>query len=159
MPTAIGVDGCTLLFGFDAERMTENRIIRSFKMAIPCMGGEWSDYKSPFMLRDKPGYFDINGYEVSALDLSTLYIAGVIRQIKKQLSIHSVGSVGIQQAYLNMAAPLDQLKKYYEAVAIPKNRDKSEILLGNIYRDTKLSEYYIQLGQWSLRLSNSSHDH
>jgi len=159
MPTAIGVDDHTLLFGFDAERLSEDRIIRSFKMAIPCMEEAWSDYKSPFMLRDKPGYFDICGHEVSALGLSTLYIAGIIRQIKGQLSMHLGESVGIQEAYLNMAAPLDQLKKYYEAAANATNQDKSEILLGNVYRDTKLSEYYMQLGQWSLRLSNASHDH
>jgi len=158
VPTAIGVDNHTLLFGFDAEHLSEDKIIRSFKMAIPCMIEEWGGYKSSFMIIDKPGYFDICGHKVSAIDLSTLYIAGIIRQIKKQLSVHAGGGVGIQEAYLNMAAPLDQLKKYYEAAAKATNQEKSEILLGNIYRDTKLSEYYMQLGQWSLRLSNVSHD-
>ena len=62
----------------------------------------------------------------------------------------------IQEVYLNMAAPLDQLKRYYEVVEDACKEERSKILLGNVVRDTRLSEYYMALGQWSLRLSNHS---
>ena len=156
VPTAIGVDDHTLLFGFTAERLTEDKIIRSFKMAIPCMEDEWSSYQSPFMLKHRPGKFEICGHEVSALDLSVLYLAVILRQIKTQLTIHLGANADLQQVYLNMAAPLDQLKKYYEAVGHATKQDKNNILLGNAVRDTKLSEHYMQLGQWSLRLADYS---
>jgi hypothetical protein len=119
------------------------------------MEDKWSGYKAPFMLKDKPGYFGICGREVSALDLSVLYLAVIIKQIKAQLAAY-VGENTDIQVYLNMAAPLDQLKRYYEAVEDATKEDRSKILLGNVVRDTKLSEYYMALGQWSLRLSNQS---
>ncbi len=156
VPTAIGVDNHTLLFGFDAETLTEDKIIRSFKMAIPCMEDKWSGYKAPFMLKDKPGYFNISGRELSALDLSVFYLAVIIKQIKSQIVTYIGENADIQEVYLNMAAPLDQLKRYYEVVEEASKEDRSKILLGNVVRDTKLSEYYMALGQWALRLSNQS---
>jgi len=60
-PTAIGIQDECFVFGHNAEILPESQIIRSIKMAIPCINSHWGQYKSPFMIKEKPGYFNIKG--------------------------------------------------------------------------------------------------
>jgi hypothetical protein len=156
VPTSIGVQDDVLSFGCTAEEAGEENIIRSVKMAIPCMDAQWGRYRSPFMLHDKPGHFQLLDHTFSALDLSTLYLAVMIKQIKSQLSAYLKGKAEIEEVYLNIAAPLDHLVAYYENVEFATKKDRSEVLLGNIDRDTRVSAIYMKLSQWSLRLANKS---
>jgi len=156
IPTSIGVQNGFLSFGYTAEKLGEENIIRSVKMAIPCIDAQWNNYESPFMLQSRPGYFQVNSHILSALDLSTLYLAVMIKQIKFQLSAYLKSKAQIKEVYLNIAAPLDHLVRYYENVEYATKKDKNKILLGNVDRDTRLSAIYMKLGQWSLRLADKS---
>lgn len=157
VPTAIGVTEDSLFFGFLAENLPQDNIIRSFKMAIPCIDSKWGSYESLFMLHNKPGYFQILGHEFSAVDLSALYLAVIIRQIKSRLSRYVGDNINLQ-AYMNMAAPLDQLIQYYEMAETATEEVRREMSLENAPRDTRVSKRYMDLGQWCLRLSNRSHN-
>ena len=66
IPTSIAAQRNCLLFGELAEKLPENQVIRSFKMAIPCIDKDWGNYRSASMMPDKPGYFDIQGHPFSA---------------------------------------------------------------------------------------------
>jgi len=156
VPTSIGVQDNFLSFGYAAEELREENIIRSVKMAIPCIDAQWGSYESPFMLRKKPGYFQVKGHTLSALDLSIMYLAVMIKQIKSQLSAYLIGKAEVGEVYLNIAAPLDHLVAYYDNVEYATKKDRNEILLGNVDRDTRLSDIYTKLGQWSLRLADKS---
>ena len=146
IPTSIAVQGNCLVFGESAEQLPESCVIRSFKMAIPCIGKKWGNYQSALMIPEKPGFFDIQGNQLSAVDLGILYLANVIRQVKSQLKRYLPTHMSVQ-VYLNLAAPLNQLKC---ETTTTKSKNKLSI------RDSALSRHYIGLGQRSLRLSDSS---
>ncbi len=107
-PTAIGIKDECFVFGHRTDLLPEKQIIRSIKMAIPCIENDWGSYKSPFMMKEKPGYFTINGTCFSAIDLSALYLSYFIKHVKDQI-ISFLGQGSPYQIYLNMAAPMDQL--------------------------------------------------
>lgn len=155
VPTAIGIEDDLLFFGIQANNAREENIIRSFKMAIPCIDSEWGSYESPFMIQEKPGFFQILGQQLSAVDLSALYLATIIKQVKSRLSHYFKGNTNLQ-VYLNMAAPLDQLIQYYEMGENVSEKLKQKMSLENASRDTRISKHYIAMEQRTLRLSDKS---
>jgi hypothetical protein len=155
VPTAIGIEDDLLFFGLKATDIPQESIISSFKMAIPCIDSEWSSYESPFMIQDKPGFFQILGHELSAVDLSALYLATIIKQVKSRLSHYFRDNTNLQ-VYLNMAAPLDQLIQYYEMGENASEELKQKMSLENASRDTRISKHYLAMEQRTLRLSDQS---
>ena len=146
VPTAVGVRGDGLVFGPEAESMAEDAVIRSFKMAIPCIGKEWGLYRSPFMSASAPGHFDIHGRRISATDLATLYLAVILCQVKKQVSQY-LGQATDVTVFLNLAAPLNELIQ----TSVKHNCENGDDWI----RDTAVSSEYIALGQRSLLLSEN----
>lgn len=146
VPTSIGVSGKRFVFGEEAEKLPEDHVIRSLKMALPCMGTAWGDYEAPFATASRPGYFTMCGHSFSAADLATLYLANIIRQVKVQLKRYLPPDTHVQ-VYLNLAAPLDQL------VRVPGGKVQDDTKVEPLLRDTLLSEHYDMLGQKCLRAS------
>jgi hypothetical protein len=146
VPTAIGVpeDREVLILGEDADVLPEDRVIRSFKMAVPCIGNNWGDYRSPFMA-STPGHFDIYGRDVSASDLCTLYLSVILQQVKRQVAMLLKDRYELN-FYLNLAAPLSDLNPLIGSVDNEGGRDAG--------RDRILEKEYLVIGQRALRLSN-----
>lgn len=147
VPTAIGVRNGELVFGEGAEDLPEEHVIRSFKMAIPCIGKAWGSYRSPFTT-SVPGHFNIRGKDLSATDLAALYLAVVLRQIKHQLCQY-VGRGAKVSVFLNLAAPLNQLVQ----TTVGPDHEETLGTTDDMVRDTTVSSEYIALGQRSLLLS------
>jgi len=150
MPTAIGVHNGNLVFGEDGDSLAEEHVIRSFKMAIPCIGEAWGTYHSPFMSASKPGHFDIEGRCLSATDLAALYLAVILRQIRHQVRQY-LGEASDISVFLNLAAPLNEL---VPTTARPTHNETPGITDDTV-RDTAVSREYVALGQQSLFLSKS----
>lgn len=148
VPTAIGVHDGNLHFCGGADHLREDCVIRSFKMAIPCIGTTWGAYRCPLMLRDAPGHFEICGRHLSASDLAAMYLAVILRQIRQQVSQH-VGRKRDMTVFLNLAAPLNQLVGISHESCSPGTCDLEDEMV----RDTAISREYIALGQRSLFLS------
>jgi hypothetical protein len=153
LPTAIGVQHGKLVFGEEGGNLAEGQVIRSFKMAIPCIGKAWGSYRSPFMSPSSPGYFDIQGKHLSATDLATLYLAVILRQVKQQVRRH-LGQGTDVSVFLNLAAPLNQI---VGTSACP-NLEGTPGVTDDLVRDTAISSEYIALGQRSLMLSEYCQD-
>jgi hypothetical protein len=155
VPTAIGVDQGRFVFGEEADRLPEGLVIRSFKMAIPCIEQTWGDYCSPFMSPSTPGHFEIQGNRLSGTDLATLYLAVILRYVMRQVTQYLRHQAEVSfyppRYYLNLAAPLNQLiETSVGAVCAGTDQAGDEVV-----RDTVVSREYIALGQRALRLSES----
>ena len=148
VPTAIGVHNGNLVFGEEGENLREGHVIRSFKMAIPCIGKTWGSYSSPFMSASASGYFDIQGEHLSATDLATLYLAVILCQVKHQVRQYLRQNTEVS-FFLNLAAPLNQLVQ----TPIGPNHEETIGAADDSGRDTAVSGAYIALGQRSLPLS------
>ncbi len=153
VPTSIGVQRNRLVFGEEAEKLPEDKVIRSVKMAIPCVNTTWGDYRSPFKVAKRPGYFKIGKYDFSAVDLAMLYLSNIMRRIKVQLKKYVRGDVNIKR-FLNLAAPLDQLIDIFGKIPNVHNIPASE----NATRDSSISRHYMELGQRCLLMGDLSHD-
>jgi len=149
VPTAIGVSANRFVFGEEAESLPETRVIRSVKMAIPCIGTAWGDYEAPFMDTSKAGYFTIGPHSLSATDLAMLYLANIIRQVKEEMRKYLPSGVHVQ-VFLNLAAPLNQLVR----VSGDRTRVAATGEVG--IRDTIVSAHYVALGQRCLRVTDGS---
>ena len=153
VPTAIGVHNAELVFGEEGDRLPEASVIRSFKMAIPCLTGSWGSYHSPFMFPSVPGHFDICGYRLSATDLATLYLAVILRYVKNQVRRY-LGQGTVVSVYLNLAAPLDQLIDGQAGPGAALSPGHAED--DSTARDRRVSGQYIALGQRALLLSEEA---
>ncbi len=157
IPTAIGISGDSLIFGHEADAFPEESVIRSFKMAIPCMKNDWGNYKSSYMILDKPGYFRILDQGINAAGLSILYLAWVIKQIKTSV-LKYLDENREPTFFLNMAAPLDHLLENFDGTKQDRGKFRNDKQNENLKRDTRVSKYYRAIYQWSLKLSDQSHN-
>jgi len=151
LPTTVGVTDDGFIFGEAAEALPQGQVIRSIKMAIPCMAGGWGSYHSPFISVEKPGCFRVREHEFSAVELSSLYLGVILRQVWTVLS-RRLGPQKAFAGYLNMAAPLDHLAHYYQAAERASLADARRLVVDSARRDTELSARYAELAQWSLKL-------
>ncbi len=154
VPTSIGIHEEHLIFGEDAENLPEDEVIRSFKMAIPCIDHSWGEYSSSCMDKARPGYFKIQDRSISATDMTILYLAFILGQVHKTihdfLEAHAVKKNWsiTKTIFLNLAAPLSQLVKM-PIDSIPKKMIEE---MTDITRDAGVSSAYFGIGQRALWL-------
>lgn len=124
-PSSVRCHQRQLYFGHDAEHHCGGDVVRSFKMHLPLQCGE-SLRRPPISTcsSPRPGYFLLGGCEIGAEDLSSLYMANVLRVAKEAVRQRYGPNVDFR---VNSAAPLDQiasggaLKESFERVLFYAN--------------------------------------
>jgi len=152
-PTSLVCFEGKLFFGYEADKFSEQQVIRSFKMAIPCKNS-WGDYISSLCIPEKPGYFRIENVVLSSVDLSTIYLSAVIAQVRSRLKMIIPDKK--VEIYLNMACPLDQLHRDYELSKDSSEKQAADI--HNRYRDEYIEQSYKHMSRNALMLSLYAHN-
>jgi len=122
MPATVTFWDDKLFFGYQAEELGGSTTIRSFKMCLLCQARAQRAISTETATADgcsnclpeRPGHFRIGGAEISAEDISTLYLAAVLKEAKERIT--DVLGSGDQElrVSVNSAAPLDQMGEFGE---------------------------------------------
>lgn len=103
-PSAVALCDGVLLTGGKADARRD--AIRSFKMCIPCACGMRRVTPCANCPAGGEGRYSLGGHELDAIDVSILYLAIVIKQVKTELSSHKPDCRFTW--HMNCAAPLNQ---------------------------------------------------
>lgn len=122
MPATVAYSDGRLFFGYQAEAVQAPTIIRSFKMCLLCQARAQSAEATraaiadncPNCLKGRPGHFEIAGTQPSAEDLSTLYLAAVLREATARTADVLGADDHELRLSVNSAAPLDQMGEFGE---------------------------------------------
>lgn len=116
MPTAARFCDGKVLFGANAEKSAGSDIVRSFKMCLLCQSqaeaGVTHSSDCQNCLREKRGWFRMGSEELSAEDLSTLFVAYVLGLAKRAAPYLLKGRRDNLRLFVNSAAPLDQMTEF-----------------------------------------------
>ncbi len=116
LPSAVAIEDGRMYFGFEAEHRTEARSVRSFKMCLLCQAqaesGRTASVPCNRCLREQPGFFDLDGYRLSAEDISTLYLSALLGQALARVPSALSAHTDQIRVHVNSAAPLDQMSEF-----------------------------------------------
>lgn len=122
MPATVAYSDGKLFFGYQAEAVAAPTMIRSFKMCLLCQAKAQRAEPNhttiaepcPNCLKERPGHFRVAGTQPSAEDLSTLYLAAVLREASERVA-GVLGADGHElRLSIHSAAPLDQMGEFGE---------------------------------------------
>ncbi len=122
MPATVAYLDGKLFFGYQAEAVGAPTIIRSFKMCLLCQARAQRAESThtaiaqpcPNCLEERPGHFRIAGTQPSAEDLSTLYLAVVLKVARERVAEVLEGDDHELRWSVHSAAPLDQMGEFGE---------------------------------------------
>ena len=116
-PSTVSCKNGILRFGHLAEEADGLGVIRSFKMCLRCLskepGGESAAAGGTCSrcLRERPGFLGFGDVELSAEDISTLYLAVVLNHAIDRIR-RVFGDAEPLRVLVNSAGPLDQLESF-----------------------------------------------
>jgi len=116
-PTTVCISDDKLVFGASAEALSAAQTVRSFKMCLLCQASAAAS-PSPVVgqqpacqhcATNLPGRFCMNGRTLTAEDLSTLFLAVVLRDAKERAERYLRCAENAVRFSIHSAAPLDQI--------------------------------------------------
>lgn len=122
LPSVVNFRDGKLSFGYRAEETDTRGCIRSFKMCLLCQARAESNSatnaqstdRCPNCLAERPGFFRIGDYPLSAEDLASLYLAVVLKEAKQRIEEVLGDDTHELRVSVNSAAPLDQMSEFGE---------------------------------------------
>jgi hypothetical protein len=119
-PTAACIADGRFVFGTAAEDLGAAKTIRSFKMCLLCQASASAATTSERRKHptceqcaaDWPGQFRMNGHTLSAEDISTLFLAVVLREAKDRAQRYLRCDENGTRFSVHLGAPLDQIGEF-----------------------------------------------
>jgi hypothetical protein len=119
-PTSAAIEDGAFVFGYEAETAQSAGIVRSFKMCLLCQAQAAAKSAStdgdpcPNCMVTRPGHLRLGDRELSAEQISTLYLAVVLGAAKQKV-LRALGAKPEEVRFVvNSAAPLDQMSEFGE---------------------------------------------